>query len=255
MASLDGFEAVIFDTDGVLTDTAVVHAAAWERLFDEFLEGRVGAGGEPQPPFDPVDEYLALVDGKPRYDGVRSVLVARGIDLPDGEPDDEPGTETVCGLGNAKDAYFHERVRADGVRAFADAHRLLDRLDASGHRAAVVSASRNAREVLATAGLLDRFEVAVDGVDGDRLGLAGKPAPDLFLAAAYELGVAPAVAVVVEDAVAGVEAGRRGGFGLVVGLDRVGQGDRLAAAGADVVLRDLDQLHPADGGAMEDLRS
>lgn len=256
MASLDGFEAVIFDTDGVLTDTAVVHAAAWQRLFDEFLAWRAAAGEPAQAPFDPVGEYLALVDGKPRYDGVRSVLVARGIALPEGDPGDEPGTETVCGLGNAKDAYFHERVRADGVHAFADARRLLDRLEAAGRRSAVVSASRNAREVLATAGLLDRFTVVVDGVDSDRLGLAGKPDPALFLAAAEGLGVPPHAAVVVEDAVAGVEAGRRGGFGLVVGVDRVGQAERLHDAGAHLVLPDLDHLHvdepsPAGDGEAE----
>ncbi|MBL8774317.1 MAG: HAD-IA family hydrolase [Acidimicrobiales bacterium] len=245
MSSLGRFDAVVFDTDGVLTDTAVVHAAAWQRLFDEFFERWAGAatGGAPQAPFDPVGEYLALVDGKPRYDGVRSVLAARGIELPEGDPDDEPGVETVCGLGNAKDAYFHERMRADGVRAFADARRLLDRLEAGGRRSAVVSASRNAREVLATAGLLDRFAVVVDGVDSDRLGLAGKPDPALFLTAADGLGVPPHAAVVVEDAVAGVEAGRRGGFGLVVGVDRVGQAEHLHAAGAHLVLPDLDHLH------------
>lgn len=244
MASLDGFEAVVFDTDGVLTDTAVVHAGAWQRLFDEFFTRWTAANDDEQAPFDPVGEYLALVDGKPRSDGVRSVLAARGIDLPEGDPRDGPGVETVCGLGNAKDAYFHERLRADGVRAFEDAVRLLDRLDTSGHRAAAVSASRNAREVLAVAGVLDRFVVVVDGVDSDDLGLPGKPDPALFLAAAERLEVDPGSAVVVEDAIAGVEAGRRGGFGLVVGVDRVGQGERLGRAGADVVLPDLDHLHP-----------
>lgn len=244
MISLDRFDAVIFDTDGVLTDTAVVHAAAWQRLFDEFFARWAASGSGVPAPFDPVGEYLALVDGKPRYDGVRSVLAARGIDLPEGDPHDEPGTETVCGLGNAKDVYFHERLRVDGVEAFADAERLLDRLEASGHCAAAVSASRNAREVLEVSGVLDRFVVVVDGVDSDERGLAGKPDPALFLAAADLLEVLPGAAVIVEDAVVGVEAGRRGGFGLVVGLDRVGQGDRLAGAGADVVVPDLDRLHP-----------
>ena len=245
MSSLDRFDAVVFDTDGVLTDTAVVHAAAWQRLFDEFFERWVAADtdGPPQAPFDPVGEYLALVDGKPRYDGVRSVLVARGIELPEGDPGDEPGTETVCGLGNAKDTYFYERMRADGVRAFADAVRLLDRLEAAGRRAAAVSASRNAREVLEVAGVLDRFVVIVDGVESDELGLAGKPDPALFLAAADRLDVAPSAVVVVEDAIAGVQAGRRGGFGLVVGVDRVGQAEHLHAAGAHLVLPDLDHLH------------
>ena len=247
MTSLHRFHAVIFDTDGVLTDTAVVHAAAWQRLFDEFLARRTAEGADPQAPFDPVGEYLALVDGKPRYDGVRSVLQARGIDLPEGDPSDPPDAETVSGLGNAKDAYFHERLRADGVRGFDDAARLLDRLEASGLRAAAVSASRNAREVLATADLLDRFEVVVDGVDSDRLGLAGKPDPALFLEAARGLGVRPDDSVVVEDAVAGVEAGKRGAFGRVVAVDRVGQSEQLAAAGADVVVPDLDHVHPNAG--------
>ena len=242
VVSVAGFEAVIFDTDGVITDTAVVHAAAWKQLFDEFLARRSEGGGGGYAPFDPVGEYLALVDGKPRYDGVRSVLAARGITLEDGRPDDEAGEATVCGLGNAKDRYFRARLAVDGVRRFADTVALLDRLEATGRRTAAVSASRNAREVLRAAGVLDRFVVVVDGVDSDRLGLAGKPDPALFLVAAGRLGVEPARAVVVEDAVAGVAAGRRGGFGLVVGVDRVGQGRALRDAGADVVVQDLDEV-------------
>ena len=242
MRSAADFDAVIFDTDGVVTDTAVLHAASWKRLFDEYLARRGAVDGCVYPPFDEVGEYLALVDGKARYDGVRSVLGARGVTLADGSPGDPPGHETVCGLGNAKDGYFHERLRSDGVHVFADTVRFLDRLRDAGCRTAVVSASRNAREVLRTGGVLDRFEVAVDGVDSDRLGLAGTPDPALFLAAAARLGVAPERSVVVEDAVAGVAAGRRGGFGLVVGVDRVGHADQLAAAGADVVVADLDQL-------------
>ena len=237
-------DAVIFDTDGVITDTAVVHAAAWKRLFDELLVRRAEREGRPFEPFDEVGEYLTLVDGKPRYDGVRAVLEARAIELPEGTPSDPPEAETVCGLGNAKDGYFQQALDAGGVRVFADTLRLLDRLDAEGVASAAVSASRNARSVLSRAGVLARFAVLVDGVDSDRLGLAGKPDPALFLAAADLLEVLPEAAVIVEDAVVGVEAGRRGGFGLVVGLDRVGQGDRLAGAGADVVLPDLDHLHP-----------
>ena len=235
-------DAVIFDTDGVITDTAVVHAAAWKRLFDELLVRRAEREGRPFEPFDEVGEYLTLVDGKPRYDGVRAVLEARAIELPEGTPSDPPEAETVCGLGNAKDGYFQQALDAGGVRVFADTLRLLDRLDAEGVASAAVSASRNARSVLSRAGVLARFAVLVDGVDSDRLGLAGKPDPALFLAAAEALGVAPASAAVVEDAVAVVEAGRRGGFGLVVGVDRVGHRAALVAAGADVVVPDLDAL-------------
>ncbi|MCB9372972.1 MAG: HAD-IA family hydrolase [Microthrixaceae bacterium] len=240
--SLHPYSLIVFDTDGVLTDTAVVHAAAWKELFDEYLARRGEREGRHHEPFDAVGEYLALVDGKPRYDGVRSFLAARGIELPGGAPDDEPGTETVCGLGNAKDAHFQERLARDGVDAFPDAVRLLDRLDAAERPAVAVSASRNARDVLGVAGVRERFAAIVDGVESDRLGLAGKPDPALFLVAADRMGVDPERAVVVEDAVAGVEAGRRGGFGLVVGLDRVGQAAALRDAGAHVVVGDLDEL-------------
>ena len=237
-----GIEAVVFDTDGVVTDTAVVHAAAWKRLFDAFLTQRSREEGRRLEPFDEVGDYLALVDGKPRYDGVRSFLAARGIDLEGGAPTDPPGAETVCGLGNAKDEYFHEALTAGGVRVFPDTVRLLDRLTAAGVALAVVSASRNARPVLSEAGVLERFAVVVDGVDSDRLGLAGKPDPALFLTAAREIGLPPAATAVVEDAVAGVEAGRRGGFGAVIGVDRVGHAAELRAAGADVVVPDLDAV-------------
>lgn len=237
-----GIEAVVFDTDGVVTDTAVVHAAAWKRLFDAFLERRGEEEGRRLEPFDEVGEYLALVDGKPRYDGVRAFLAARGLDLEEGAPGDPPGTETVCGLGNAKDEYFREALATGGVRVFADTVRLLDRLTAAGVAVAVVSASRNARPVLSEAGVLDRFAVVVDGVDSDRLGLAGKPDPALFLTAAGEIGLPPRASAVVEDAVSGVAAGRRGGFGAVIGVDRVGHAAELRAAGADVVVPDLDAI-------------
>lgn len=249
MAAMAAIEAVVFDTDGVVTDTAVVHAAAWKRLFDAFLARRGREDGRRLEPFDEVGEYLALVDGKPRYDGVRAFLAARGIDLEDGTPADPPGTETVCGLGNAKDEYFREALAAGGVRVFADTVRLLDRLTAAGVALAVVSASRNARPVLSEAGVLERFSVVVDGVDSDRLGLAGKPDPALFLAATGALDRPPGATAVVEDAVAGVEAGRRGGFGLVVGVDRVGHAAELRASGADVVVPDLDAVHVREGDA------
>lgn len=196
-------------------------------------------------------EYLALVDGKPRYDGVSAFLDARGITLPAGASSDGADAGTVCGLGNAKDAYFREALAAGGVEPFPDTVRLLDRLDAAGVAVAAVSASRNAREVLRRAGVLARFAVVVDGVDSDRLGLAGKPDPALFLAGAETLGVAPGDAAVVEDAVAGVEAGRRGGFGLVVGVDRVGHRAELEAAGADLVVADLDALALPGGETLE----
>lgn len=242
VVSMAGFDAVVFDTDGVITDTAVLHAAAWKQVFDEFLGRRAERDGVAYAPFDEVHEYLALVDGKARYDGVRSVLTARGIVLDDGSPGDAPADDTVCALGNTKDRYFHDHLVTDGVRVFPDAVRFLDRLAGEGRHVAVVSASRNAREVLRNAGVLHRFEVAVDGVDSERLGLAGKPDPALFLAAADRLGLEPARTVVVEDAVAGVAAGRRGGFGLVVGVDRVGQATALSDAGAHAVVHDLDEV-------------
>ena len=243
---LDRLDAVVFDTDGVLTDTAVVHAAAWKRLFDQYLEGRAARLGEPFRPFTPSD-YLRHVDGRPRYDGVAAFLASRGIALTWGDPADPPGRETVCGLGNAKDRYFAAHLREHGARAFPASAALVRRLRAAGVRTAVVSASRNMLAVLASAGLHGLFDAEVDGVEAARLGLAGKPDPALFLEAARRLGVAPARAAVVEDALAGVEAGRRGGFGLVIGVDRSGQGAALAERGAEVVVDDLGRL-AVEGG-------
>ncbi|HSE04212.1 MAG TPA: beta-phosphoglucomutase family hydrolase, partial [Methylomirabilota bacterium] len=241
-----GFDAVLFDLDGVVTRTAELHAAAWAELFDAFLRRRAGQGGEPFRPFDRVKDYLAYVDGKPRYEGVRSFLAARRIALPEGDPTDGAKAETVHGLGGRKDALFVERLRRDGVDVFASTVDLIRALRGRGVKTAVVTSSRNGREVLRAAGIEELFDARIDGLDAQALGLTGKPHPDPFLKAAELLGVAPGRAVVIEDAVSGVEAGCRGGFGLVVGLDRGGNRDALAAHGADVVVADLAELGPAE---------
>ncbi len=241
--------AVIFDMDGVVTQTAVVHAAAWKRLFDDYLRDRSARTGEPFRPFDTEADYRPYVDGMPRYDGVRRFLASRGITLPEGAPSDPPEAETVCGLGNRKNGYFLARVEQDGVRAFPTTVALLRDLRARTIRTALISASENATRILSSAGVLDLFDARVDGTDAHELGFPGKPDPAIFLEAARRLGVDPAHAVVVEDALAGVEAGRAGGFGLVVGIDRVGLGDALARHGADVVVRDLGELPGGAAGA------
>jgi trehalose 6-phosphate phosphatase len=239
--SLDRLEAVVFDTDGVLTDTASVHAAAWKRLFDEYLQLRATRDGEPFRPFTEAD-YLRSVDGRPRYDGVAGFLASRGIELPWGDPDDPPDRETVCGLGNAKDRYFVAHLREHGAEPFPTSVAFVRGLRERGLRTAVVSASRNMVAVLESAGLRELFDAEVDGVEAARLGLPGKPDPALFLEAARRLGVTPDRAAVVEDALAGVEAGRRGRFAVVVGVDRGGQAAALAERGADVVVADLGEL-------------
>jgi beta-phosphoglucomutase family hydrolase len=240
-AGLSDLDGVIFDMDGVVTETATVHAAAWKKLFDEYLLARSGRTGEAFVPFERRD-YLRYVDGRNRYDGVASFLASRGITLPRGDADDPPGRDTVYGLGNRKDEYFLARLHDEGARAYETTVRLIRDLRAKGVRTAVVTASRNAAEVLAAAGVADLFDEKVDGVDAAELGLPGKPDPATFLEAARRLGVEPARAAVAEDALAGVEAGRRGGFGLVVGVDRSGLGSALADAGADVVVSDLGEL-------------
>jgi alpha,alpha-trehalase len=233
--------AFIFDMDGVVTDTASAHAASWKRLFDEYLRERAERTGEPFRAFAE-DDYLQYVDGKPRYDGVRDFLASRGIVLPDGDPSDPSDHETVCGLGNRKDGYFLARLREGGAEPYPSTVELVRRLKASGVRTAIISSSRNMSEVLAAAGVADLFDVRVDGIVSDELGLTGKPDPAIFLEAARRLGVGPSEAVVVEDAVSGVQAGTRGGFALVVGIDRAGHAAELRAAGADVVVRDLAEL-------------
>ena len=241
----DRIDAVIFDMDGVVTDTARVHAAAWKRMFDRFLGDRGLTTGEVFRPFT-LDDYRRSVDGKPRYDGVRSFLATRGITLPEGEPSDPTDRQTVCGLGNRKDVYFLEHLREHGIATFPTTVALLDELRVAGIRTAVVSASQHLDEVLAAGHVEHLFEVRVGGTETDRLGLAGKPDPGVFLEAARRLRVRPPRAAVVEDALAGVEAGRRGGFALVIGVDRSDRGAELLAAGAGVVVRDLVEVGVAN---------
>ncbi len=233
--------ACLFDLDGVLTKTATVHAAAWKEMFDEFLRRRAEASDSELVPFD-ADDYADYVDGKPREDGVRSFLAARGIELPAGGPDDPPDAETVAGLGERKNEIFMHKVHEDGVEAYPGSRRYLDAVAAAGLRCAVVSSSSNCEEILASAGLAGRFDARIDGVVAAREDLSGKPAPDTYLAGARALGVAAADAAVFEDALAGVEAGCAGGFGCVVGVDRVGHGAALAEHGATVVVEDLAEL-------------
>lgn len=237
---IDGHAAVLFDLDGVLTPTAEVHRRAWKRTFDRVLAAHVG---EQADPFT-TDDYLRYVDGKPRFDGVHSFLVSRGIKLPQGDPGDEPSLDSEAGVGNLKNREFTAVLREEGVEPYPGSVALLDHLSAAGVAVAVVSSSANAESVLEAAGLLSRFEVIVDGIVALQRGLPGKPAPDTFLAAARDLGVEAADAVVVEDALSGVQAGVAGGFGLVVGVDREGQAMALTEAGAHVVVADLAELVP-----------
>lgn len=234
--------AVLFDVDGVVTDTARVHAAAWKRAFDEYLREHAKDTGEAAEPFDIHDDYLRYVDGRPRLDGVRCFLAARGITPPEGEPGDSVDVPSVHGLGRRKDEYFLARLRRHGVAAFPPTIRLLHELRRRGVGTAAVSASRNAGAVLQAAGVDDLFDVTVDGRDAARLGLPGKPDPALYCEAAHRLDTPPRHAAVIEDALAGVEAGRRGHFGLVVGLGRDEQAEDLLRSGADVVVDNLGQL-------------
>ena len=232
---------LLFDLDGVLTRTATLHAAAWKQMFDDFLAGLDDGPDGPQPPFSDRD-YDRYVDGRPRLDGTRAFLASRGITLPEGSPGDPPGTATVQGLSNRKNDLVLAMMASQGVDVYPGSVRYVDAAREAGLGCAVVSSSANARDVLQSAGLADRFDAVVDGRVAGEQGLAGKPAPDTFLAGARALGVGPAQAAVFEDAIAGVEAGRAGNFALVVGVDRVGQADELARHGADVVVTDLAEL-------------
>jgi beta-phosphoglucomutase family hydrolase len=234
--------ACLFDLDGVLTDTASVHTKAWKAMFDAFLKQRAEQSGEKFVPFDPDKDYLKYVDGKKREDGVRSFLKSRGIELPDGDPDDSPDKDTVYGLGARKNDAFQETLHKDGVKVFEGSRRYLEKVAAAGLATAVVSSSANTREVLKITGLDEFIQQRVDGVTLREEHIAGKPAPDSFLRAAELLNVEPAAAAVFEDALSGVEAGRAGNFGYVVGVDRVGQADQLRHHGADVVVTDLRDL-------------
>lgn len=243
--SRHAYDAVIFDLDGVITRTARTHAAAWKQTFDEFLRARAARRQEPFVPFDADADYRRYVDGKPRYEGVRSFLQSRAIELPEGRPDDPPDRETVCGLGNRKNQAFLQAVHEHGVEVYDSTVDLVRDLRAQGFKTAVVSSSKSTRTILDAVHLADLFDTEVDGVDLARLGLKGKPEPDPFLEAASRLHVTPQRAVVVEDAIAGVEAGHRGGFGCVIGVDRAGDRAALARAGADVVVADLAEVEVA----------
>jgi alpha,alpha-trehalase len=236
-------DAAILDTDGVVTDTASVHFAAWKDVFDSALRA-LATAADPAP-FTRT-EYLRYVDGVPRYEGVRRWLDARGIELDQGDPADPAGRDTVCGWGNAKNDQFLQRLRRDGAPRYEGTVALVDWLREAGVPVAVISASRNAAEVLAAAGVEDLFATRVDGIEAERLQLSGKPAPDVFLEAARRLDVTPERSMVVEDALQGVEAARRGGFGLVVGVDRGDQRQALLAHGADLVVDDLAELLPTE---------
>jgi len=234
--------ACLFDLDGVLTDTASVHKTAWKLMFDAYLRERAERTGEKFVPFDADADYLKYVDGKRREDGVRSFLASRGIELPEGDPDDGPDAETVYGLGNRKNELFLQILREDGVRVFEGSRRYLEAVAAADLGIAVVSSSANTRDVLKMTGL-DRFvQHRVDGVVMREENIPGKPAPDSFLRAAELLDVAPGDAAVFEDALSGVAAGRAGKFGFVIGVDRVGQADELRHNGADIVVTDLAEL-------------
>ena len=238
----DKIEALLFDMDGVLTQTAKVHAAAWKQTFDQFLRQRAQEHGEKFVPFDEHSDYDDYVDGKPREDGVRSFLESRGIELPEGDPDDAADAQTIEGVGNNKNERVLKLIHEQGVEPYEGSVRYVQAAKQAGLKRAVVSSSTNTHEVLAAAKLDGLFDTVIDGTVAHRDHLHGKPAPDTFLAGAKALGVVPDHAVVFEDALAGVQAGRAGKFGYVVGVDRVGQRDALKAHGADVVVEDLAEL-------------
>jgi beta-phosphoglucomutase family hydrolase len=238
----EAISACLFDLDGVLTRTAVLHDAAWKQAFDELLAERAGDAHEVPVPFDAVKDYDDYVDGRPRLDGTRTFLRSRGIELPDGTPGDKPGSQTLYGVANRKNELVLQMMKTRGVEVYPGSRRFLEEVRRISLKTAVVSSSENAATVLKAAGLEDLLDARVDGVVAMDAHLAGKPAPDTYLEAARRLEVAPREAAVFEDAIAGVEAGRAGGFGFVVGVDRVGQREQLAAHGADVVVADLSDL-------------
>ncbi|PVY40810.1 HAD family hydrolase [Pontibacter virosus] len=235
-------KALIFDLDGVVTQTARVHAQAWKRMFDAYLQQRGEKDGKLYEPLDIETDYRELIDGIPRYDGVRNFLESRGISLPEGTPEDEEGEETVGGLGNLKNMYFQELVKQGGVDAYDDTIAWLKHQKQNGLRTAVISASKNCVEVLHAAGIEKLFEEHVDGLEAAHLGLKGKPAPDVFLEAARRLGIAPQDAAVFEDARKGVQAAKAGGFGLVVGIDRTHDESALTKVGADLVIKEFPKV-------------
>ena len=238
----DGISGCLFDLDGVLTQTATVHAAAWKEMFDDFLRDWSKSSDAVFAPFDPVKDYDQYVDGKPREEGTRSFLASRGISLPEGTPDDPPGAHTIHGLSSQKNEIVLRRIRTDGVEPYPGSVRYVEAARSAGLRRAVVSSSANCRDVLVAAHIDQLFEVRIDGVVAEHEHLRGKPAPDTFLAGARALGLRPDQCAVFEDALAGVEAGRAGKFGYVVGVDRVGQAEALRAHGASVTVTDLAEL-------------
>jgi len=238
----DRYDAVLFDLDGVITNTAKIHAACWKKMFDEYLQQRATQRGEIFKPFDLVTDYRLRVDGKPRYDGVRDFLTSRGIQLSEGNPEDPPQAETVCGLGNRKNRLVTKAIEDMGVQAYEGSVRFVRQLRRDGFKVAIVSSSENCAAILKAANLDDLFEVRVDGAMVEAEQLAGKPAPDTFLIGARLLGVEPARTVVVEDAISGIQAGLSGNFGLVIGVARKGDAEELERHGAHVVVNDLDEL-------------
>jgi len=242
------YEAVIFDLDGVVTKTAEIHAAAWKALFNRYLTERGTRLGEAYRKFDEGADYRRYVDGKPRYDGVKSFLASRNIELPYGDPGDAPDTETICGLGNRKNVLFHDLLKRVGVDVYPSTINLIKSLQVQNFKTAIVSSSKNCTAVLEAAGITQMFDVQVDGTDSERLQLKGKPAPDIFLEAAGQLGVPPDKAVVIEDALAGVKAGRDGHFGLVIGVDRDDSKEEFQRRGADWVLKDLAEISVVQHG-------
>jgi len=238
----DRYDAVLFDLDGVITNTANMHAACWKQMFDEYLQKRAAGRGEPFRPFELATDYRIYVDGKPRFDGVRDFLTARGIQLQEGSPDDPPQAETVCGLGNRKNELVNKVIEEVGVEPYEGTVKLIHQLRHQGFKIAVVTSSQNCHAVLKAAKLGAFFKVRVDGNTIHAQHLSGKPAPDTFLTAAQQLGVDPTRAVVVEDAISGVQAGCNGNFGLVIGVARKGNAEELRRHGAHLVVNDLGEL-------------
>jgi beta-phosphoglucomutase family hydrolase len=241
------FKAVVFDMDGVITKTALTHAAAWKKMFDEYLLKREKEHGEAFVEFTHADDYLPYVDGKPRYKGVQSFLESRGIKIPFGDPTDSPGTETVCGLGNQKNIAFNEVLEKEGVEVYPSTVALLNELKNAGIKLGVASSSKNCKPVLERVDLLDIFDARVDGVVSAELGLQGKPEPDIFTTASDIVGVKYEKAIVVEDAVSGVQAGKKGKFGLTIGIARENNRKELEEAGADLVVEDLEEIGGIEG--------
>ncbi len=240
------FDAVIFDMDGVITKTAVAHSLAWKKMFDEYLHHREKICQEPFREFTHAHDYLSFVDGRPRYKGVETFLKSRGIDLPFGGPSDDPKKETVCGLGNRKNEFFNKVIEEEGVGVYDSTIRLIRELLAKGVKVGVATSSKNCGLILEKAGITNLFETRVDGVISAELGLHGKPAPDIFMTASDNLGVKHSRAIVVEDAVSGVQAGARGNFGLIIGVARENNSHELKTNGADFVVEDLSEINAED---------